>query len=85
MSQWLRVIKSNKVVQTFYQQSQTAYEGIKFPLIGTTGTHLALLISIFLSLVESADLTHTVANVNGSKKRMSLFWLGTISHTIYIC
>lgn len=83
MSQWLTVIKSNKVVQTFLQQSQTAYEGIKFPLIGTTGTHPALLISILVSLVKSADSTLTVANVNGNSKQRSLFWLGTIGHTLH--
>jgi len=51
MSQWLTVIKSNKVVQNFLQQSQPAYEGIKLFLIRTTGTHPALLISIPFRLV----------------------------------
>lgn len=60
MSQWLTVIKSNKVVQNFLQQSQPAYGGIKLSLIRTTGTCPTLLISIPFGMVEAGNLTLTL-------------------------
>lgn len=60
MSQWLTVIKSNKVVHNFLQQSQPAYGRIKLSLIRTTGTCPTPLISIPSCLVEAGNLTLTL-------------------------